>query len=462
MTSKLTLQNQSHPSEQSIITQSATPNYQLMLIPQVIKSGAFTLALMIFCSILAVWFFKSFLCICNPNEVVILSGRKRKTKEGQEVGYRVITGGRAVRIPILETIKKMNVTTMPIRIEIRNSYAKGGTPLNIHAIANVKISSNPDIVGNAIERFLDRDRSEISRVARETLEGNLRGIVATLTPEQVNEDRLKFAERITSDVRRDLIKLGLEIDTMKIQNVSDDVGYLNSLSREQIALVIRDAEIAESDARNQAEQIEAECEEQSQVAKTQDRIIVLEQENDLRTIKAQLEQQAKSEEEITLAAAKEKRAKLEQQLQTVRAELERLRLEAEQVLLADAQRQAKVLKAQGEAANISENAQAEALVNEILSQVWQETGSGASEIFLIQQLETVLKEAVKVPKNLHLNEIRVIDNGDGKSISSLVKVYPEIINQFLNNVKQTLGVDVVGILTNQDSNQTRNGSKSNI
>jgi flotillin len=462
MTSKLTLQNETNPLEQSIITQSATPNYQLMLIPQVIKSGAFTLALMIFFSILAVWFFKSFLCICNPNEVVILSGRKRKTKGMQEVGYRVITGGRAVRIPILETIKRMNVTTMPIRIEIRNAYAKGGTPLNIHAIANVKISSNPEIVGNAIERFLDRDRSEISRVAKETLEGNLRGVVATLTPEQVNEDRLKFAERITSDVRRDLMKLGLEIDTMKIQNVSDDVGYLNSLSREQIALVIRDAEIAESDARNQAEQIEAECEEQSQVAKTQDRIIVLEQENDLRTTKAQLEQQAKSEEEITLAAAKEKRAKLEQQLQAVRAELERLRLEAEQVLPAEAQRQAKVLKAQGEAANLSENAQAEALVNEILSQVWQETGSGASEIFLIQQLETVLKEAVKVPKNLHINEIHVIDNGDGKSISSLVKVYPEIINQFLNSVNQTLGVDVVGILTNKNNNQTNNGHKSNI
>ncbi|PSF34552.1 flotillin [Aphanothece hegewaldii CCALA 016] len=462
MTSKLTNLNQNQSLEQSITIQNYLQNEPLILHPQIVKAGSFPLALMIFLSILSVWFFKSFLCICHPNEVVILSGRKRKTKGGQDVGYRVITGGRAVRIPILETIKRMNVTTMPIRIEIRNSYAKGGTPLNIHAIANVKISSNPEIVGNAIERFLDRDRSEISRVARETLEGNLRGVVATLTPEQVNEDRLKFAESITSDVRRDLMKLGLEIDTMKIQNVSDDVGYLNSLSREQIALVIRDAEIAESDARNQAEQIEAQCEEQSEVAKTQDRIIVLEQENDLRKIKAQLEQQAKSEEEITLAAAKEKRAKLEQQLQAVRAELERLRLEAEQVLPADAQRQAKVLNAQGEAAILAENAKAEAIVNEILSQVWQKTGSEASEIFLIQQLETILEEAVKIPKNLYLNEIHVVDNGDGKSISSLIKVYPEIVNQFLNSVKQTLGVDVVGILTESKNSQTNNNHKNNF
>lgn len=460
MMAKTTLQKINNYPEQSVITQVSQPEYQLLLIPQVIKSSSFTLALMIFFGILAAWFVKSFLCICKPNEVVILSGRKHKTKKGQEVGYRVITGGRAIRIPILETIKRMNVTTMPIRIEIRNSYAKGGTPLNIHAIANVKISSNPEIVGNAIERFLDRDRSEISRVARETLEGNLRGVVATLTPEQVNEDRLQFAERITSDVRRDLMKLGLEIDTMKIQNVSDDVGYLNSLSREQIALVIRDAEIAESSATNQAEQIEAECEQQSEVAKTQDRIIVLEQENNLREIKAKLEQEAKSEEEITIAAAKEKRAKLEQQLQTVRAELERLRLEAEQVLPSLSEREAKVLQAQGEAAILSENAKAEALVNEMFSQVWQETGSSASEIFLIQQLETILTEAVKVPQNLHLENIQIVDPGDGKSISTLVKVYPEIVNQFLHSVHQTLGVDVVGILTKQkDSNNNGNSSK---
>lgn len=109
-----------------------------------------------------------------------------------------------------------------MRVEVRNAYAKGGTPLNIQAIANVKISTDPAVVGNAIERFLDRDRSELARVSRETLEGYLRGVVATLTPEELNEDRLSFAERIASDVSRDLVKLGLQLDTLKIQSVSDD------------------------------------------------------------------------------------------------------------------------------------------------------------------------------------------------------------------------------------------------
>jgi flotillin len=409
-------------------------------------STSLPIALGIFGLIVLVWFLKSFLCICKPNEVVILSGRKHRIKDGQDVGYRVLTGGRAIRIPIVETVKRMDVTTMPVRVEVHKAYSKGGTPLNIQAIANVKISSDPLVVGNAIERFLDHDRSEVVRVAQETLEGNLRGVVATLTPEQVNEDRLRFAERIASDVSRDLIKLGLQLDTLKIQSVADDVDYLSSLGRKEIALVIRDAEIAESDALTEAEQIEAECEERAEVAKTQDQIVILEKENELRKIKAKLERQARSEEEITIAAAKEKKAKAEQVLQTLRAEFERLRLEADEVLPAEAERQAKELHARGEAAIFAENAQAAALVNDMLSQVWQETGRDASELFLIQQIETVLREAVQIPGRLQLDKVNVIDNGDGKAIASLVKVYPQIVRQFLEGVNETLGIDVVGTL----------------
>ena len=428
--------------------------------PQIVTASSNSLiftslpiALGIFGTVMLIWFLNSFLCICKPNEVVVLSGRKRKTKSGQELGYRVLTGGRGIRIPILETIKRIDVTTMPVPVKVTNAYAKGGTPLDIQAIANVKISSNPKVVGNAIERFLDQDRSEIVRVARETLEGNLRGVVATLTPEELNENRLQFSQRIASDVSRDLNKLGLQLDTLKIQNISDDVDYLNSLGRRQIALVIKNAEIAESNAISEAEQIEAQCEEEATVASTKDSIIIQDKENELRKIKATLDQKARSEEEITTAAALEATAKAQQKLQTVRAQLERLRLEAEQVLPAEANRIAKSLLAKGEAAFLKENAEAEALVNEMLSKVWQETGKDAKELFLIQQLETVLQEAVEIPGRLKLDKVNVIDNGDGKSLASLVNVYPEIVAKFLNSVNNTLGIDVIGTLNPENEEE---------
>ena len=403
-------------------------------------------------TVLFIWFLKSCLCICKPNEVVVLSGRKHKTKNGQEVGYRVLTGGRGIRIPILETVKRIDVTIMPVPVKVTNAYAKGGTPLDIQAIANVKISSNPQVIGNAIERFLDQDRKEIIRVARETLEGNLRGVVATLTPEQLNENRLQFSQRIASDVSRDLNKLGLQLDILKIQTISDEVDYLNSLGRRQIALVIKNAEIAESDALTEAEQIEAKCEEETAVAITQDRIVIQDKENELRKITAELEQKARSEEERTTAAALEAEAKAQQQLQTVRAQLERLRLEADRVLPAEADKVARSLIAKGDAAIFKENAEAAALVNEMLGEVWQSTGKDAKELFLIQQLETVLEEAVAIPERLKLDKVNVIDNGDGKSLASLVNVYPEIVAQFLGSVNDTLGIDVIGTLNSQQKN----------
>jgi flotillin len=406
----------------------------------------------IFATILLIWFLNSFLCVCKPNEVLILSGRKRKTKSGQELGYRVLAGGRGIRIPILETIKRIDVTIMPVPVKVTNAYAKGGTPLDIQAIANVKISSNPQVVGNAIERFLDQDRKEIIRVARETLEGNLRGVVATLTPEQLNENRLQFSQRIASDVSRDLNKLGLQLDILKIQTISDNVDYLNSLGRKQIALVIKNAEIAESNALTEAEQIEAQCEEETAVAITQDRIVIQDQKNELRKITAELEQKARSEEERTTAAALEAEAKAQQNLQAVRAQLERLRLEAEQVLPAEADRVAKGLLAKGKAAALKENAEAAALVNEMLGEVWQSTGKDAQELFLIQQLETILAEAVAIPERITLDKVNVIDNGDGKALASLVNVYPEIVAQFLNSVNDTLGIDVIGTLNSQQKN----------
>jgi flotillin len=404
------------------------------------------IAIGIFATLLLVWFLNSCLCICKPNQIVILSGRKHKNKNGQEVGYRVLTGGRGIRIPILETIKRIDVTTMPVTVKVTNAYAKGGTPLDIQAIANVKISSDIQVVGNAIERFLDQDRSEIIRVARETLEGNLRGVVATLTPEELNENRLQFSQRIASDVSRDLVKLGLQLDTLKIQNISDNVDYLNSLGRRQIALVIKNAEIAESNAISEAEQIEAQCEEEATVAQTQDRIIIQDKENELRKVKAELDREARSEEERTTAAALEATAKAQQKLQAVRAQLERLRLEAEEVLPAEADKMAKTLLAKGDAAALKENTAAEALVNEMLSKVWQETGKDAKELFLIQQLETILQEAVEIPGRLKLKKVNVIDNGDGKSIASLVNVYPEVVAQFLNSVNDILGIDAIGTL----------------
>ncbi len=78
-------------------------------------AGAVVIAGSIFGTLILIWFLNTFLQICKPNQILILSGRKRKRKDGQEVGYRVIFGGRTICIPILETVKTMDLRTMLVQ-----------------------------------------------------------------------------------------------------------------------------------------------------------------------------------------------------------------------------------------------------------------------------------------------------------------------------------------------------------
>ena len=388
--------------------------------------------------------------ICRPNELLVVTGSQSNQGDQGMKGYRVVAnGGWTFVKPILETARRMDVTLLPVLVEVNNAYSRGGTPLNIQAIANVKVRTDPAVRNNAIERFLGRDSKEIVQVAKENLEGNLRSVLAQLTPEQVNEDRLRFAEQIAEDVGQDLRRLGLQLDTLKIQSVSDDVDYLNSISRRRVAQIVRDAEIAEAEAIGQAERIEAEMEEVAEVVRTEAETDVVEKDNAVRTKVAQMEKQARSEEERTAAAELEARARAEQKLQKVRADLERLRLQAEQVLPAEANQKAQELRARGEAAATAEDVKASALVNDLLTQVWDEAGSTAELVFLLQQIEMVLEQATRLPGRLTLKRVTSLDGNDATSLASLVALNHVVVRQFFQQVKEILGIDLLATLSSK-------------
>lgn len=434
-----------HPP--SLQTQATTPAF---LPPNrnqseaVIGGVAALFILLVALNLISRWMIR----ICRPNEMLVVTGSRSNQGQQGMKGYRVVAnGGWTFVKPILETARRMDVTLLPVLVEVKNAYSKGGTPLNIQAIANVKVSSDPDVRNNAIERFLGRDSEEIVQVAKENLEGNLRSVLAQLTPEQVNEDRLRFAERIADDVGDDLRRLGMQLDTLKIQSVFDDVDYLNSISRRRVAQIVRDAEIAEAEAIGEAERKEAEMEEVAEVVRTEADTVVLEKDNAVRTKVAQMEKQARSEEERTTAAELEARAKAQQQLQKVRSELERLRLEAEEVLPAQARQRARELRARGQAAATAEDVKASALVNDLLTQVWEDAGSTAELVFLLQQIEMVLDQATRIPSRLTLKRITSLDGNDATSLASLVALNHVVVRQFFEQVKEILGIDLLATLS---------------
>lgn len=389
---------------------------------------------------------KNFLYICRPNEVLIFSGRTRTLADGSTVGFRPIFGGRAWRLPLIERVDRMDMTTIPIEIKVTQAYSKGGIPLSVRAIANVKISNDPRHILNAIERFLGRDPEEIRQVARETLEGTLRGVLAQLTPEQVNEDRLKFAESLADDVGDDFEKLGLMMDTLKIQHVSDDVQYLDSIGRAQIANVIKEAEIAESNSKNEAAKQAAEAKARGEIARKDAERAIVQKRNDQRRIAADFEAQAESEFRRAKAAGEQAKAETEQLLQEIRKDLEQLRLQADVVLPADAERRARELIAKGDAAPIEENGKAMAQVLQILAAAWAGAGDHARDIFLIQQVESLMGTIVDRLGALKVGEVNIIDPGDGSALPNYVAGFPATVAAILEQLRATTGVDVMGLL----------------
>ena len=385
---------------------------------------------------------KSLLQICMPNEVMIFTGRKDQLKDGTSRGFRVLFGGRGFRIPVFEKVDRMNLNVMEVPIAIRGAYSQGGIPLNLDAIANVKISSDPIIVGNAIERFLGRDPNEIRRVAKETLEGHLRGVLAKLTPEEVNEDRLKFAEELKNESELDLSKLGIHLDTLKIQHVSDDAHYLESIGREAIANVHKDAEIAESDAKRLAELAEAENRTRANVAKANAESNIAKMRNDLRRIQADLEGQIRAEEEITTAAARQARATAEQELQKVRAQVESIRLRTDAVLPAEAQQIAQQHRARGDAAILRERGLASSLSLDLMTAAWAEAGPNAKSIVLMDDIEKIFATAAKGVGKIRVNNLSMIDAGDGHTLSAYMSAYPAMLASLFDAVTLTTGINV--------------------
>ncbi len=399
--------------------------------------------------------YRYLLRICRPNEILIFSGRKHKTPDGRTVGYRVVFGGRGMRIPVVETVSQMDVSLISVPMAVTGAYSEGGIPLNVHAIANIKVSTDPRFVGNAIQQLLGKDRNEISRMVKETLEGHLRGVCATMTPEDINQDRLKFARQLEQSAGPDLEKLGLELDVLKIQHIADDRNYLESIGRQRIAEILRTAEVAESDAVRQAEQSEAAMRARGEVAMTNAQATVQRKQNELRQIKAEIDAEARSEEVRAEAAGQQARAEADLELQKMRGELEQLRLEAEVTIPAEVDAQVRELFAAGQAAPIAADGEAMARSLQEVSGAWSDSGGKAMDMFVLQHLDTIFGDVAKAAQRVKVNEVNLIDGGDGQTIAAYASAYPATMGKLLNEVTKTLGVDIAKVITGTSTPNAR-------
>jgi flotillin len=141
---------------------------------------------------------------------------------------------------------------MTIPLEIKRAYTLKGVPVSVKAVANVKIRGDDTSLQASAERFLGMTHDQVQKVIFQTLEGHLRSILGTLTVEEVNSARQSFAQKLTSEAAVDLEKMGIGVDVLTIQEISDEEGYLDALGKRRTAEVKRDATIGEAEAHRDA------------------------------------------------------------------------------------------------------------------------------------------------------------------------------------------------------------------
>jgi flotillin len=415
------------------------------------------LVVVIVCFI-ALGFTKAFLKICAPNEMLIFSGRTRELPDGTTIGYRIIKGGRTFQLPIIETVRRMSLETMPIEIELNGALAKGIIPLNVAGMANIKIAGTQEQGSeNAIERFLGKKREEIARIAKETLEGSLRGVLATLTPEEANTDRLKFAQEVMNQASEDFRKLGLVLDTLKIQSVSDSQRYLEAIGRKKNAEVQRDARIAEAESEAEARKVAAVARNEASVAEAEAEMITVEAQNRLRVTKAELEVTSNQAEAAAKVAGDIAKAEHENTLEKVRIDLNKKRYQADVVVPAAAAKEASELSAQGEAAKILEDGKATADAVKLMREQWDQ--GNTKELFLIQLFPDIVDKVSRVvAENLHIEKLTVVDSGNGNGIPQLVKGLTGSVVSIIEEIKTATGLDIPDLLSRktEETSQIRN------
>ncbi|RLB49128.1 MAG: flotillin family protein [Deltaproteobacteria bacterium] len=405
-------------------------------------TGIISVAVLALAAAAGVLIIKSLIHICQPNEVLVFSGSTHRV-DGKTVGYRMVQGGRGLRIPLLEKVDRLDLTNMIIDVRVSGAYSKGGIPLNVNAVANVKISSSEPTIGNAIERFLGKPQHLVEQVAKETLEGNLRGVLATLTPEEVNQDRVKFAQSLLHEADHDLKKLGLTLDTLKIQHVSDDKGYLDSIGRKQTAELQTRSRIAE--AENQALSLERDAAnyETRTLAHVEAKMAIARADAERRIVDARTKKAALVAEQRAAVTALVARATGQLEVQEARKEQVRLQLEADRIRAAEARRDQMVAEARGAAAQIIEDGRATGHSLRAVNNSWQMAGDDARRIFVAQKLGTMVGQMLDTAVHAPIDEITVIDgslsNGGQGSLAARAALASK-------ELEQGLGVDIPGLL----------------
>ncbi|MDF2537388.1 MAG: flotillin family protein [Herbinix sp.] len=163
---------------------------------------------------------------------------------------RIITGGGGLVIPVLERTDTISLGNIQLNVNTSQTMSSQGVPIDVAGTAVIKVRNTHESIYAAIEQFTGTNESQIQGAISEQvtliLEGKLREIVASMTVEQIYNDREAFSAKVQEVVGTKIGEMGLELKDFSIKDVNDTNGYIRALGAKQIAEKKKDAEIAQA------------------------------------------------------------------------------------------------------------------------------------------------------------------------------------------------------------------------
>ena len=461
------------------------------------------LGIMIFAVVLilvaAVMFFAQRYKRCPPDQIMVIYGRTERTADGRPKPSKTLHGGASLVWPLIQDYAYISLKPMTINIDLRGALSLQNIRINVPSTFTIGVSTEPSIMANAAERLLGFRVEDIEEMAKEIIFGQLRLTVATLTIEQINQDRDSFLELIQKNVGQEMRKVGLYLINVNIADITDESDYIESIGKKAASTAVeqaridvanaqRDGAIGQSEADRtreiQVAQNNAEAEKGRKAAQADQRVYVEQQEAmavggenaaqaEIARANADLaeaEASAKQRADVATAQAEAEiaKAKYDEEEQSLRAsEIARETIAKQQVEIAaeaEAERQRRIARGEADAILAKYEAEAEGVkqVLEAKAQGYSNLVSSASgdpkaaaTLLMVEKIEAMVSAQTEAIRNLKIDKITVWDSGndkDGNSatsnfVSSLVQSLPPI-----HDVAKMSGVelpDYLGSMTEE-------------
>jgi len=201
---------------------------------------------------------------CPSNRVLVVYGKVAGSRAA-----KCMHGGGTFIIPLLQSYAYLNLEPMTIEIDLAAALSKKNIRVNVPSTFTIGVSTSPDIMNNAAERLLGLNEAAVAAQARDIILGQMRLVIATLSIEEINQDREKFLDLVNKNVSSEVNKIGLELINVNVRDITDESGYIEALGRKAASEAINQArvEVAEADRSGAIGHANADREMQVEVAR---------------------------------------------------------------------------------------------------------------------------------------------------------------------------------------------------